>query len=243
MQLAYAQFRRKYPNYAGIGNGFRVQRMQDRFVGDVRTSLLILSGAVGLVLLIACANVANLLLIRAAGRNREFAIRAALGAARGRIIRQLLIESAMLSLLGGAVGLVAGSLGVRFLLAINPGNIPRIGQNGVTPDLRVLGFTLLISLVTGILFGLMPALQTSRVDLAIALKENGARSGAGVTHNRMRSLLVISETALAVILLIGSALLIRSFIALRAVNPGARAPAPPGRAAAGCAQHGQNLIG
>ena len=221
MQLAHAEFRRKYPNYAGIGNGFSVERLADRFVSDVRPSLLILSGAVGLVLLIACANVANLLLIRAVGRKREFAIRAALGASRERIIRQLLIESGLLSAAGGALGLAASNIGVRLLLAVNPGNIPRIGHNGsaVGIDGHVLIFAVAVSVLSALLFGLMPALQSSRADLGLALKE-GARSGAGLRQKRTRAILVISETALAVILLIGSALLIRSFAALRAVDPG-----------------------
>lgn len=220
MQIAWQQFRRKYPDYAGAANGFSVERLEDRFVGDVRPSLLVLSGAVGLVLLMACANVANLLLIRALGRRREFAIRAALGAGRGRMIRQLLLESVLLSLAGGVLGLAASSFGVRALLALNPGDIPRIGPNGsaAAVDWRVLAFTLAISLATGLLFGLIPALQSSRGDLGLALKQG--RAGFGPRQNRTRSLLAIGETALAVVLLIGSALLIRTFIALRAVDPG-----------------------
>lgn len=222
MQLAWQEFRRKYPDYAGAAGGFSVERLEDRFVGDVRPSLLVLSGAVGLVLLMACANVANLLLIRALGRRREFAIRAALGAGRGRMMRQLLLESVLLSLAGGSLGLAASRFGVRALLALNPGDIPRIGPNGsaVSLDWRVLAFTLGISLATGLLFGLIPALQASRGDLGLALKQGGGRAGFGPRQNRTRSLLAIGETALAVILLIGSALLIRTFIALRAVDPG-----------------------
>lgn len=137
-----------------------MQPLQDALVGGVQKSLLILSGAVGFVLLIACANVANLLLVRATGRKGEIAIRAAVGAGRGRIVRQLLTESVMLSLAGGVVGLGAGYAGIRAILSVSPGNIPRIGREGaaVGLDWRVLGFTLALSIVTGILFGLVPAL-------------------------------------------------------------------------------------
>jgi putative ABC transport system permease protein len=222
LQLAADQFRRKYPRSMDANEGFRVQPLQDTIVSDVRSSLLVLAGAVGLVLLIACANVANLLLVRATGRRREIAIRAALGAGRGRIVRQLLTESVALSLAGGASGLVLGLAGVRVLLAMNPGNIPRIGEHGaeVGVDWRVLCFTLLVSVTTGILFGLIPALDASRADLSSTLKESGGRSGTGFRQNKARSLLVISEMALALVLLVGSALLIRTFIALRAVDPG-----------------------
>jgi putative ABC transport system permease protein len=221
LQLAADQFRRKYPAAIGPKDGFSVRPLQDAIVSDVRFSLLILVGAVSFVLLIACANVANLLLIRATGRKREMAIRAALGAGRRRIIRQLLTESVMLSMAGGALGLVLGSVGVRALLTLNT-NIPRIGEHGsaVTMDWRVLAFTVLISLLTGVLFGLIPAIGASRADLSSTLKESSGRSGTGFRQNKARSLLVISETALALILLIGAALLIRSFVALRAVNPG-----------------------
>ncbi len=220
LQLAAGQFRRKY-TAANPQSGFSVQPLQDAIVSDVRSSLLVLVGAVSFVLLIACANVANLLLVRATGRKREIAIRAALGAGRRRIVRQLLTESVMLSLVGGALGLALGDIGVRALLTLNTG-IPRIGEHGsaVTMDWRVLAFTVLISMLTGILFGLIPAIDASRVDLSSTLKESGGRSGTGFRQNKARSLLVISETALALILLIGAALLIRSFVALRAVNPG-----------------------
>jgi putative ABC transport system permease protein len=222
LQVAYDQFRRKFPNYGGTSSGFSVERLQDRFVSDVRPALLVLSGAVSLVLLIACANVANLLLVRATGRRREIAIRAAVGAGRGRIVRQLLTESVVLSIAGGALGLAFGIAGVRALLTMNPGNIPRIGAHGsaVTADWRVATFTLLVSFATGVLFGLIPALQASRGDLNSPLKQSSSRSGTGSRQNRVRSILVVSEMALALVLLIGSALLIRSFIALRAVNPG-----------------------
>jgi putative ABC transport system permease protein len=182
----------------------------------------VLVGAVSFVLLIACANVANLLLVRATGRKREFAIRAAMGAGRGRIIRQLLTESVLLSLVGGALGLILGFVGVRALLAVSPGGIPRIGENGaaVGIDWRVLAFTLGVSVFTGILFGLFPALSASSPDLNSTLKESSNRSGTGFRQGKARSLLVISEVSLALVLLIGAALLIRTFIALRGVNPG-----------------------
>jgi putative ABC transport system permease protein len=184
--------------------------------------LLVLVGAVSFVLLIACANVANLLLVRATGRKREFAIRAAMGAGRGRIIRQLLTESMLLSLFGGILGLILGFGGVRALLAVSPGGIPRIGENGagVGIDWRVLGFTLGVSLLTGIIFGLFPALSASSPDLNSTLKESSNRAGTGFRQSIARSLLVITEVWLAVVLLIGAALLIRTFIALRGVNPG-----------------------
>ncbi len=199
-----------------------MQPLRDTIVSDVRSSLLVLVGAVSFVLLIACANVANLLLVRATGRKREFAIRAAMGAGRGRIIRQLLTESVLLSLVGGVLGLILGFVGVRALLAVSPGGIPRIGENGaaVGIDWRVLAFTLGLSVFTGILFGLFPALSASSPDLNSTLKESSNRSGTGFRQGKARSLLVISEVSLALVLLIGAALLIRTFIALRGVNPG-----------------------
>jgi predicted permease len=179
-------------------------------------------GAVSLVLLIACANVANLLLIRATGRKREFAIRAALGASQSRIVLQLLVESVLLSLTGGILGLLLGYIGMRGLLAMSPGDIPRIGEHGgaVTIDWRVLAFTLGVSLFTGILFGLFPALGASRPDLNSTLKDSSNRSGTGFQQSKARSLLVISEISLAMVLLIGAALLIRTFLALHKVNAG-----------------------
>jgi putative ABC transport system permease protein len=222
LQLVTNEFRRKFPAALGPQNGFSAQTMQEALIGNIRSSLYIFGGAVSFVLLIACANVANLLLVRATRRKREIAIRAAVGAGRGRIIRQLLTESVTLSLAGGVVGLIIGTVGIRALLAVNPGNIPRIGPHAayVGIDWRVLTFTVLISLMTGILFGLIPALQASRADLSVTLKESGGRSGSGFRHNKARSLLVISEMTLALILLVGAALLIRTFLALRSVNPG-----------------------
>ena len=174
------------------------------------------------MLLIACANVANLLLVRAAGRRREIAVRAAIGAGRGRLVRQLLTESVVLSLAGGILGSIIGIFGIRALLAVNTANLPRVGQEGglVGVDWRVLLFTLLVSFGTGIVFGLIPALQSSRADLASTLKENGGRSGTGFRQNKARSFLVVLEVSLAIILLIGSALLIRTSLALGRVEPG-----------------------
>jgi putative ABC transport system permease protein len=221
LKLASQQFLRRYPDY-NVSNGFAVQPLRDFIVSDVRSSLFVLLVAVGFVLLIACANVANLLLVRATGRKHEFAIRIALGARRAHIVRQLLTESILLSLTGGILGLILGYVGVRWLLSINPGNIPRIGETGagVGVDWRVLAFTLVISLATGILFGLFPAIGASRPDLNSTLKESSNRSGTSFRQSKARSLLVISEVSLALILLIGAALLIRTFVALRSVDPG-----------------------
>jgi len=222
LQIAANDFRRRFPSVMGPHDSFGVEPLQNFLISDVRSSLLILVGAVSFVLLIACANIANLLLARATGRKREIAIRAAIGAGRGRIIRQLLTESVTLAIAGGALGLLLGIIGVRALLAVNPGNIPRIGEHGeaVTLDWRVLAFTLAASLLSGILFGLIPALDASRADLSITLKESSGRSGTGLRQNKARSLLVISEMALALVLLVGAALLVRTFVALRSVNPG-----------------------
>jgi predicted permease len=222
LKVAGEEFKRRYAGSMDPKMSFSVEPMQQLLVRNVRTALFVLLGAVGCVLLIACANVASLLLARATGRAREIAIRSAIGADRARIVRQLLTESVLLSMIGGALGLVVGALGVRALLAVNPGNIPRIGPDGsaVTLDWTVMGFTLLLSLVTGILFGLVPAMQASRADLNITLKETGARAGSGLRQNKMRGLLVMAEMALAIVLLIGAGLLIRTFSALHNVAPG-----------------------
>jgi putative ABC transport system permease protein len=221
LQIAAEEYRRKFPNTITMqaSYSFGADPVEDAMVKNVRPSLLILLGAVTLVLLIACANVTNLLLFRSAARTREIAIRLAIGAGKTRIVRQLLTESVMLSLAGGALGFLLGSLGIRSLLTLNPA-IPRIGDYGyhVSIDWRVLTFTVVISLFTGIVFGLMPALQSSRTDLNTGLREG--KPGANLRHNRTRSALVVSEMSLALVLLIGAALLIRSFINLQAVNPG-----------------------
>jgi predicted permease len=223
LRLAADQYRRMYGADAlPADGGFGVQSLQESMIGDTRFSLLVLLGAVGFVLLIACANIANLLLARASARKRELATRAALGAGRGQIVRQLLTESLTLSLCGGALGLVLGYVGVRLLLRINPGDIPRLGENGsaVTLDMHVLLFTLGISILTGILFGLAPAINASRPNLAMVLNENSSRSGLGFRSGKLRSILVICEMALTLVLLIGAALLIRTFFKLQAVDPG-----------------------
>ncbi len=221
LKLSAVEFRRKFPLFDELVE-FGADPLRDSVVTNVRAALLILGGTVGFVLLIACANVANLLLARSAGRRREIAIRAALGAGRRRIVTQLLTESLLLSITGGLLGLVVGYLGVRGLLAINPGDIPRVGEQGsaVTLDWRVLAFTAGVSVLTSILFGLIPALGASRVDLSAAIQEGASRSGSSLRQNKARSLLVVTEVALALVLLIGAALLIRTFAALRAVDPG-----------------------
>ena len=222
LKIAADQYRNTYPGALGPQGGFGVIPLQESIIGDTRSSLLVLLGAVGFVLLIACANVSNLLLIRASGRKRELATRAALGAGHVQIIRQLLTESLVLSITGGILGLFLGIVGVRMLLAISPGGIPRIGENGsaVMLDLNVLSFTFAISVITGVLFGLVPAISASRPNLAATLNESSNRSGVGFRSGRIRSVLVVSEMALALILVVGAALLIRTFRNLQAVDPG-----------------------
>jgi predicted permease len=222
LQLSAAEYKTKFPNALGPNQAFGAQPLREAMVANVRPQLFVLAGAVSFVLLIACANVANLLLVRATGRRREIAVRAAIGAGRGRIMRQLLTESVVLSLAGGVLGSMLGILGMRALLRVNTAGLPRIGQDGglVGLDWRVLLFTLAASLGTGILFGLIPALQGSRADLGVTLKESSGRSGTGFRQNKARSILVVVEVALALILLIGSALLIRTAVALAYVDPG-----------------------
>jgi predicted permease len=222
LKLSGAEFTAKFPNGLGDGGGFSLERMQTVFVRGARPTLLILSAAVAFVLLIACANVANLLLVRATARKREVALRAAIGAGRGRIVRQLLTESVTLSVMGGILGLGLGVLGIRALLSVNTAGLPRIGPDGMLVgfDWRVLLFTAGLSVGTGILFGLLPALQSARTDLSTTLKDSTGRSGATIRHNKARSLLVVVEVALALLLLVGSALLIRTLVNLRSVRPG-----------------------
>jgi predicted permease len=225
MKLAGERFRQANSQWMDKAESVAVDPMKESMVRDVRLALYVLLGAVGFVLLIACANVANLLLARAAVRQKELAIRAAIGASYWRMVRQLLTESVMLAGLGGILGFALGAWGVRALLLVAPGNIPRLtNQNGAMQaiplmDWRVAGFTIGIAVFTGILFGLFPALHISNPDLATTLKEGG-RSGGSVLRKRARSALVITEVALALVLLVCAALLIRTFAGLQSVDPG-----------------------
>ncbi len=222
------EFRRQYPDLMDKTEGVALENYQRSLTGDMRPALLVLMGAVGLVLLIACANVANLLLTRAIGRDKEIAIRTAMGAGRSRLVRQLLTESLLLALAGSGLGLVFSEAGLQGLLMLVPGGIPqmkympgslqRIGGAGL--DSRVLIFTLLAALLTGILFGLAPAFQTSRVNLNDSLREGGGRTTSRAWHGRLRSLLVVAEIGLSLVLLASAALLIKTFVNLQGVNPG-----------------------
>lgn len=226
MKLVGERFRRANPKWMDKNESVAVMPMQEAMIGNVKTALFILLGAVFFVLLIACANVANLLLARAAGRQRELAVRAAIGASRWRVVRQLLTESILLASLGGVCGLILGAWGVRSLLLLVPGNIPRLTdsdhvQNMVSMlDWRIAAFTLGISVFTGVLFGLFPALHISNPDIASTLREASGRSGTGRRQNRVRKALVGAEMALALVLLVSAALLIRTFVGLSYANPG-----------------------
>ncbi|HVG21959.1 MAG TPA: ABC transporter permease [Blastocatellia bacterium] len=198
--------------------GIKLQPLSNVGNQNVQLGLWILMGVVGFVLLIACANVANLLLAKAASRKKEIAIRMALGASRRRLVRQLLSESLLLSLVSGALAVLLAWGGIRLLVSISPDNIPRLEEVGL--DFRALGFTLAASLLTAMLFGVIPALQLSKVDLTVPMKEASRSSSGGVSFRRLRSLLVVSEVSLALILVIAAGLLIRSFLSLQEVKPG-----------------------
>src|SRR5215213_8377338 len=210
-----ARLEQQYPD-TNTGRRVRIESLRESVVGDIRPMLLTLLGAVGFVLLIACANVANLLLTRSAGRQREMAIRTALGAGRMRILRQLFTESAVLALAGGVVGLLLAIWGGSVLSSYIPEGIPRMTELGI--DGRVLAFTFGASLVTGVFFGLAPVLQSAKTNLTETLKEGERNSSPG--HNRAGKLLVISEVALTLVLLVGAGLLVKSFWRLSQVNPG-----------------------
>ena len=217
MTAISARLEQQYPD-KDLHKSTRLEPTLEALVGDVRPALLILLGAVGFVLLIACANVANLLLARAMTRHKEMAIRSALGASRMRVIRQLLTESVILSLAGGALGLVLAVWWSDLLVALGKQNIPRALQVGL--DWRVLGFTLLVSVLTGVVFGLVPAIHSSKTELTESLKEGGRTGSEGARRNRIRGVLVVGELAIAVVLLVGAGLLIQSLWRLRNVSPG-----------------------
>ena len=212
------QLQHQYPD-TNKGWWMRQRPLRDVLVGPVRPALLLMWGAVGLLLLIACVNVANLLLARSVARQKEFALRAALGASRIRLIRQALTESVILSVFGGALGVLAAAAGIRSVHALGPLNIPRLAESHINP--AVLAFTACVSMLTGILFGLFPALQVSRGQFNEGLKETG-RTSAPSSHRRLSSALVVSEIAISLTLLVSAGLLLKSFWRLIHVNPGFR---------------------
>jgi putative ABC transport system permease protein len=208
---------REHADHYRAGFYTTVRSLQQEIVGDTGHALFLLLGAVGVVLLIACANIANLLLVRAHARRKEVAIRAALGARRGRIVRQLITESVVLALVGGVLGLLLAVWGLDVLVAVAPRDIPRLTE--ISIDWRVVGFALSLSFATGVVFGLAPALHATRADLNETLKEGG-RATAGVSHHRVRRLLVVAEVGMSLVLLIAAGLLINSFARLQDVSPG-----------------------
>ena len=215
-----AQTQTEHPELYEPGSrwDFRVVSAQEEMVGDHRLLLLILLGIVGFVLLIACLNVANLLVARAASRQHEISIRAALGAGRLRLVRQSLAETLLLSIAGGALGLLIGSLGATLIKVLNPANLPRVDE--IQVDYRVLIFTFTISLVTGLVFGVIPAMQASKLNLIAALNESVSKIGEGKRRSRLHGLLVIGEVSIAIVLLVGAGLLIKSFYKLQQVDLG-----------------------
>ncbi len=217
LDIIGAQLEQQYPD-SNSGWGVKLAPLREQIFGDLRLALLVLLGATAFVLLIACANVANLLLARATVRKKEMALRTALGATRDCLIRQLFTESILLALIGGIIGTVLAFWGVKALVQMAPASIPRI--NEVDLDGKVLGVMLLVSAVTGIIFGLAPAIQATRPDLSEALKEGGRNRGESSRNRLLRNLLVGAEVALALVLLVGSGLMIKSFLRLQEVNPG-----------------------
>ena len=217
MKTIAGRLEQQYPE-TNKGLSMRVVSLGEQVVGNFRTSLLVMLGAVVFVLLIGAANVANMLLARAAARQKEMDIRTTVGAGRWRIVRQLLTESMLLALISGILGLLVALWGIDLLVALGPADLPRVKE--VTIDLRVLGFTLAGSILTGILFGLLPALQASRPNLSERLKSGGRSATSGLNRQRLRGFLVIAEIALSLVLLVGAGLLIKSFQRLQAVNPG-----------------------
>jgi putative ABC transport system permease protein len=211
------EFRRRFPGVIGPADSFGLLPMQEVLVGDSQTPLRVLAVAVALLLLTACGNVATLLLARGSTRGGEIAIRSAVGASRRRILRQLLTESVMLAAVGGALGLVLGTIGIDAMLAVTPANLTWLGSNGVSirPDVSVVIFALTVSVLTGVIFGVAPSLTLSRNSI-----DTGLRRLRQPGQTRLRSVLVVSQTAIAVVLLIGAILLMRSLVAMRAVNTG-----------------------
>jgi putative ABC transport system permease protein len=219
MTALAARVAQAYPDNQGIGA--KVVPLSEQVVGNSRAALLVLMGAVGLVLLIACANIANLLLTRSSARQKEIAIRIALGASRGQVVRQLLIEALLLSLASAIVGTLLSFWGVKAMLALSGQNLPRLNEVGV--DLTVLGFTVAIALLTSLLFGLTPALQASKINLVQSLKDGSRGVTGGQRASRVRGVLVIAEVALSLVLLIGAGLMIKSLAHLLKVDPGFKA--------------------
>lgn len=214
-----ARLEQEYPD-DNIGRGVTIDRLDFAEVGSVRPALVILMGAVGVVLLIVCANVANLLFAKSTAREREVAIRSALGARRSRILGQLLTESLLLALMGGAVGVALAYGGVKLLLALNPANLPRLHE--VSIDSSVLGFSLLVTVVTGLIFGMLPAFQASRPNLTEALKEGNRSAAGGPGRSRIKRVLAVAEISMAFVLVVGAGLLTKSMWQLSRVDPGFR---------------------
>ncbi|MCI0491160.1 MAG: ABC transporter permease [Blastocatellia bacterium] len=217
MDTISAGLAEQYPG-ANAGWGARLVSLHERFVGDVKTALWLMMGAVGFLLLIACANVANLLLARVAARRQEIAVRSALGARRGRLVRQFLTENVVLALVGGLLGFLLALWGLDVLVALSPSNLPRLDE--VSLNGQVFAFTLAVSLSTGIVFGLVPALHAANPNLGESLKEGGRSATEGRGSGRLRDMLVVAEIALALVLLVGAGLMVRSFMRLQGVDPG-----------------------